>query len=163
MRRWAAGAIGLMAAVTVIGYTGPARAADPLFFSYQGLNCAVSPDGLLGCDLPGDMVVTQRPEFLPPGSGEDLSVPVPGRQITQDAVDGPMHGATLPGTPFTVAGGNPPPVLAPNGCPGQACTPDPPLLGTEIVCGDGHYRAFGCTTGNGHGFSLSQPGRVRVF
>jgi hypothetical protein len=163
VRRRTVGAIGLVAAVTAIGCGGPAQAAAPVFFNYGGLNCAVSSDGLLGCDLPSGLEVMQRPGFLPSGSAEGLSLPVPGRQITQDVVGGPMHGASLPGTPFTLTGGNPPPVLGPNGCPGQACTPNPPILGTQVVCGDGHYMASGCVTQDGHGFSLPQPGQVYVY
>ncbi|MQY26110.1 hypothetical protein [Nocardia aurantia] len=163
MGRWAAGALGLVAAVLVIECGGPAHAADPVYFTYQGLNCAVSPAGLLGCDLPDGLMVTQRPGFLPSGSADGLTLPTPGRQITQDVVGAPMHGTSLPGTPFTLPGGNPAPVYEPNGCPGQACTPNPPLLGTQIRCGDGHYMARGCVTADRHGFSLAQPGQVTVY
>ena len=163
MRRSTVGAIGLVAVVTAVMGGGTAQAAAPVFFNYQGLNCVVTTAGLLGCDLPGGLVVTQRPGFLPSGSAEGTGLPVPGRQITQDIAGGPMHAASFPGTPFTRPGGNPPPVLEPNGCPGQRCTPNPPIRGTQVVCGDGHYMALGCTTQNNHGFSLNRPGQVYVY
>ncbi|MEU8895740.1 hypothetical protein [Nocardia sp. NPDC048505] len=163
MRRSAVGAVGLAATVAAVMWGGPAQAQDTVYFNYQGLNCAVADGGVLGCDLPSGMVVMQRPGFLPSGSADDLTLPVPGQQIIQDVADGPMRAASLPGTPFTLPGGNPPPVLAPNGCPGQGCTPNPPLLGTQIVCGDGHYMALGCRTPGGHGFRLPRPGQVVVY
>ncbi|NUS43844.1 MAG: hypothetical protein HOQ24_09175 [Mycobacteriaceae bacterium] len=163
MRRSTIAVFGLVAAVLAIMCGGTAQAAAPVYFNYRGLNCAVSAAGALGCDLPSGMTVMQRPDFLPSGSAEGFQLPMPGRQVVQDMPGGPMHPASLPGTPFTLPGGNPPPVLGPNGCPGRGCTPNPPIRGTQIVCGDGHYMAAGCRTPGGHGFSLTQPGQVSVY
>lgn len=163
MRRSAVGTLGLVAAATAIMCGGTAQAGTPVFFNYRGLNCAVTSSGLLGCDPSAGMVVMQRPGFLPSGSADGAVLPTPGRQIVQDAPGTTMHAVSLAGTPFTRPGGNPPPVLEPNGCPGRACTPDPPIRGTQVRCGDGHYMAAGCATADGHGFLLLRPGQVVVY
>jgi hypothetical protein len=164
MRLSAAGTtIGLAAVTAAIMCGGTAHAAAPVFFNYQGWNCEVTPGGVLGCDVPNGTVVMERPGFLPSGSAEGAALPVSGRQIVQDAPGAPMHAATLEGTPFTRPGGNPPPAYEWNGCPGQGCTPNPPLRGTQVRCGDGHYMAAGCATSDKHGLSLSRPGQVYVY
>ncbi|WP_458690637.1 hypothetical protein [Nocardia tengchongensis] len=95
-------AVGVSAAVTiplVTAATAQAAPPDSVYFNYGGKNCAITPDGVIGCD--GWQMV---PVFsIPLGGGIPISLPAP--QSIQDA------GGVRPSYDFsqsyTQPGGNP--------------------------------------------------------
>lgn len=95
-------AVGVSAAVTiplVTAATAQAAPPDSVYFNHDGENCAITPDGVIGCD--GWQMV---PVFsLPIGGGIPISVPAP--QKIQDAA-GVRPSYDFSGS-FTQPGGNP--------------------------------------------------------
>ncbi|MEV0247448.1 hypothetical protein AB0H76_12725 [Nocardia sp. NPDC050712] len=88
-------------AVAVVSMTGAAAAAPEgsAYFNYGGKNCAITPDGVIGCDGWQQVQVFS----VPIGGGIPISVPAP--QSIQDA--GGMRPSYDFGQPFTQPGGNP--------------------------------------------------------
>ncbi|GAB2564937.1 hypothetical protein [Nocardia heshunensis] len=81
--------------------TATAQAAPPgsVYFDHEGKNCAITPDGIVGCD--GWQMVGVG--SLPIGGGLPISVPAPQR--LWDA--GGSHPSYDFSQPFTLPGGNP--------------------------------------------------------
>ncbi|MFB8005721.1 hypothetical protein [Nocardia sp. NPDC056000] len=80
----------------------PAANAAPegsVYFNYGGKNCAITPDGVIGCDGWGPVQVLS----IPLGGGIPVSIPAP--QSIQDA--GGLHPSYDFSQPFTQPGGNP--------------------------------------------------------
>ncbi|MFI1912031.1 hypothetical protein [Nocardia sp. NPDC020380] len=88
-------------AVTGLISAGAAGAAPDgsAYFNYGGKNCAITPDGIIGCDG-----WQQVPVFsIPLGGGIPVAIPAP--QSIQDASG--IHPAYDFSQPFTQPGGNP--------------------------------------------------------
>lgn len=90
------------AAVTVplaAAATAQAAPAGSVYFNYGGKNCAITPDGVIGCDGWQNVPVFS----LPIGGGMPVSIPAP--QSIQDA--GGIRPSYDFSQPFTQPGGNP--------------------------------------------------------
>ncbi|MGW0248337.1 hypothetical protein ACWDYH_17065 [Nocardia goodfellowii] len=74
-----------------------AHAEDTVYFSVGSRNCAIAPDGTVGCDFGADRARLQY-SFLP--------VPIPVRDIAIDQPWLPAHPTFTPGS-RTLPGGNP--------------------------------------------------------
>jgi len=126
----------------------PASAAPdsgPVFFSAGSLNCSITDDGVVGCDL-----TNPAPMSIEIG-GMSLSVPFNVREVLIDVPWAPAHPGLGIGTPHTLPQGNPPidKVGHPVGSGAMA--------GSEVdrggsSCKTGFHGAVYCT-GMGHGFS----------
>ncbi|WP_330181640.1 hypothetical protein OHB26_35575 [Nocardia sp. NBC_01503] len=95
-------AAGVTAAVTApLVATVPAQAAPPdsVYFNYGGKNCAITPDGVIGCDGWQDVSIFT----IPIGGGIPISIPAP--QSIQDA--GGLHPSYDFSQSYTQPGGNP--------------------------------------------------------
>ncbi|MEC3954175.1 hypothetical protein VMT65_14140 [Nocardia sp. CDC153] len=92
--------VSVAAAVPLLA-TATAQAAPPgsVYFNYGGKNCAITPDGVIGCD--GWQMVTAV--TLPVGGGLPIDVPAP--QSIQDATG--IHPSYDFSQPYTLPGGNP--------------------------------------------------------
>ncbi|MGW2663744.1 hypothetical protein ACWCW7_22515 [Nocardia tengchongensis] len=96
-------ALGVTAAVSVPMVTAAtAQAAPPnsVYFNYGGKNCAITPDGVIGCDGWQQVQV-----FTYTGSGVSFPVYVPAPQSIQDAAG--MRPSYDFSQSFTQPGGNP--------------------------------------------------------
>ncbi|WP_216911829.1 hypothetical protein [Nocardia noduli] len=92
------GTVALAAATAATFSTGIAQAdPGPVFFNAGSANCAIFDDGTVGCDLGGPVPVQYS--FLP------ATVKMNKIVISQPWL--PAHPSTDPGTPYTLAGGNP--------------------------------------------------------
>ncbi|QIS04351.1 hypothetical protein F5X71_20270 [Nocardia brasiliensis] len=100
MKRIAKTCAGLfsVAAALPIVFAATAHAAPPgsVYFNYKGTNCAITPDGAIGCDLPNI-----RPVGLTIVG--DFSIPVPAPQIVADPRTRPGYDLSKP---YTQPGGN---------------------------------------------------------
>ncbi|WP_433662294.1 hypothetical protein ACQPW1_09135 [Nocardia sp. CA-128927] len=81
----------------VFAATAQAAPAGSMYFSYGGANCAIMPDGSIGCDLPNIRLVGLN-------IVGDVSIPVPAQQIVADPRTRPSYDFS---NPYTQPGGNP--------------------------------------------------------
>ncbi|WP_194816958.1 hypothetical protein [Nocardia sp. XZ_19_385] len=84
-------------ALAPVVLTAPAHAADTVYFSVGSRNCAIAPDGTVGCDFGADPARLQY-TFFP--------VLIPVNDIVIDQPWLPAHPTFSPGS-RTLPGGNP--------------------------------------------------------
>ncbi|APA99253.1 hypothetical protein [Nocardia seriolae] len=103
MKRLAAilttGATAAIAVPLISVATAQAAPEGSVYFSHDGQNCAITPDGVIGCDgwqMVGVLTV-------PIGGGTVISIPAP--QSIRDA--GGIHPSYDLSRPYTQPGGNP--------------------------------------------------------
>lgn len=143
------GAVVLAGGATVAA-AGAAGAAPPgpVHFSAAGFNCAISENGHVGCDLGRSVPVQQ---YLGVGQAS-VYIPYGVRQMVISNPWTPAHPGLGIGTPFTLAGGNPP--IDKVGTPtGSGATAGYKVSRGGSSCYTGFHGAFYCTGPGGHGFN----------
>ncbi|HLS77697.1 MAG TPA: hypothetical protein VK083_12990 [Nocardia sp.] len=142
MKRFTTRVAGLLGAACAVSFLFTATAhAEPatVHFSAGSIQCAISGNGTVGCDLPYPMPVVygQLPFGFPVG------------EIVLDVPWLPAHPTFTPGAQFTIPGGNPPLDAVKTG-DGQW---GPYIDHAGVRCEIGFHGSFGCTIGN-RGFSI---------
>ncbi|TLF81204.1 hypothetical protein [Nocardia cyriacigeorgica] len=141
----AAAALGA-ATLAPIAFTGVAQAApaapiaeSTVYFSTGFLDCAIGPDGSVGCNSAQPARMTMNI------AGADIVLPFQVDEVVIDLPWAPGHPGFAPGTPFALPGGNPPieEVGTSNGPWGTTVTH------AGATCGVGFRASFSCES-KGH-------------
>lgn len=82
-------------------FTTGAQAAGPVYFSMGPFQCAISPDGTVGCDTSSPTLMSIKV------GGTYLPIPFQVSQVVIDVPWAPAHPGFAAGTPYTLPGGNP--------------------------------------------------------
>lgn len=129
------------ALVAAVALSGTARAQDPVYFRAGSFDCAIAPDGAVGCDLATALNMTVKL------AGVDIPLPFQVKQVVIDLNWAPAHPAFGSGN-YTRPQGNPPIDEVATG--GGTWGPEVSYAGA--TCGVGFHGSFWCNA-KGHAFA----------
>ncbi|MBO0852514.1 MAG: hypothetical protein J2P18_01945 [Nocardia sp.] len=150
MKRILAHTVGVLAAAAAVpmAFTAVANAdkPGPVYFSAHGMNCSITDDGTVGCDL------TSPTSFaFSTGTDSQIPVPFPVREVLIDVPWAPAHPGLDPGTPHTLPGGNPD-IGTFGTTAGSGANQGPAVYHAGAVCAIGFHGSFSCQS-KGHAFN----------